>query len=400
MAVANGYGKVVTSGSVFMYDTGDTINSYMGEPTTNLINPNAPNIYTWWSRSIQTITQLSETYKGNPIYRVTLSLDTSEQTSYANSRWGAGTGWYMPYITYTANTPYIASVVYRPVSHSDLRVYGHPSNISGWGLTVDDSIDLDGGWKQHRIDRNYGTTVSDNRFHHMHAPTATTGQTIVIDITCSQIESKAHATPFVNGTRSATQGLLPVIGNSAIDLTNVSFDSNAQMVFDGTNDRITLTPSNYGITNQFTIEVICNPTQALATGMFNFLGTVGDRGIMCHWPWTDGNIYFDVHNTSGTFHRWYKTINIVNQTALYHIMINSSGQMIVKQNNVVLSPNNASTFSGTVAIGSTNTIGAFNPSGGNPWAGTINMFKVYNRALTDAETTQNYNKYKSRFNLS
>lgn len=35
MAVANGYGKVVTSGSVFMYDTGDTFNSYKGEPTFN-----------------------------------------------------------------------------------------------------------------------------------------------------------------------------------------------------------------------------------------------------------------------------------------------------------------------------------------------------------------------------
>ena len=35
MAVANGFGKTVTSGSVFMYDTGDTVNSYIGEPTTN-----------------------------------------------------------------------------------------------------------------------------------------------------------------------------------------------------------------------------------------------------------------------------------------------------------------------------------------------------------------------------
>jgi len=30
MAVANGFGKVATSGLVFMYDTGDTINSYIG----------------------------------------------------------------------------------------------------------------------------------------------------------------------------------------------------------------------------------------------------------------------------------------------------------------------------------------------------------------------------------
>jgi hypothetical protein len=37
MAVAQGYGKTVTSGSVFAYDVGDTRNSYIGEPTTNTL---------------------------------------------------------------------------------------------------------------------------------------------------------------------------------------------------------------------------------------------------------------------------------------------------------------------------------------------------------------------------
>ena len=36
MSVASGYGSVVMSGSVFMFDTGDTYNSYIGEPTTNI----------------------------------------------------------------------------------------------------------------------------------------------------------------------------------------------------------------------------------------------------------------------------------------------------------------------------------------------------------------------------
>ena len=38
MAASQGYGKIVTSGSVFAYDVADTINSYIGEPTTNLAN--------------------------------------------------------------------------------------------------------------------------------------------------------------------------------------------------------------------------------------------------------------------------------------------------------------------------------------------------------------------------
>ena len=37
MAASQGYGKIVTSGSVFAFDTADTINSFKGQPKTNLL---------------------------------------------------------------------------------------------------------------------------------------------------------------------------------------------------------------------------------------------------------------------------------------------------------------------------------------------------------------------------
>jgi hypothetical protein len=64
-----------------------------------------------------------------------------------------------------------------------------------------------------------------------------------------------------------------------------------------------------------------------------------------------------------------------------------------------MTPSGADTFTGNVSLGTTNTIGAFGSDGTTAWAGNIYVFKIYNRALTDAETTQNYNKYKTRFNL-
>jgi hypothetical protein len=388
---------------VFAYDVADTRNSYIGEPTNNLkyagdielndgitwtnsgtwtysnddTSVDKPNILGLDTQNLRIISGVT-TSEGSQHIGCAYCTGLTPSTTYTISLWfrQSRAGSNQPYFRTNINNNSLGNFNYK----GDTDATNWPTNqwiyitCTGTIQSNEDGIYLS----------NYiGSAVGDKVWYY--------GQ---------QVEQKSHATPLALGTRSATQGLLPLVGNSAINLADVSFDSNAQMTFDGTNDRITLTPSNYGITNQFTIEVICNPTQVLPTGMFNFLGTVGDRGIMCHWPWNDGNIYFDVYNTSGTFHRWYKTINIVNQTALYHIMINSSGQMIVKQNNVVLSPNDASTFSGTVAIGSSNTIGAFNSSGGLPWAGNIYMFKVYNRALTDAETTQNYNKYKTRFNLS
>jgi hypothetical protein len=384
------------SNLIFAYDTGDIKNSYKGEPTTNGVGAlngyNPLDLYTWAPNG-NTSTWTRDTSITSPLGGIPLKEVSSGTDSYSDT-YNSSTD---NIIAASSGQTWTVSVYALAAAGTNIQVWIFGANSSGNYIELDaNGFTATGVWQRISVTM----TFSNGSTAYIQARVATSTNGGVIWWDGLQVEQKSYPTQFVNGTRSATQGLLPIVGNSTINLSNVSFDSNAQMIFDGTNDRVTLTPSNYGITNQFTIEVICNPTQALATGMFNFLGTVGDRGIMCHWPWTDGNIYFDVHNTSGTFHRWYKTINIVNQTALYHIMINSSGQMIVKQNNVVLSPNDASTFSGTVAIGSTNTIGAFNPSGGNPWAGTINMFKVYNRALTDAETTQNYNKYKSRFNLS
>lgn len=388
MSVASGYGSVVTSGSAFMYDTGDTYNSYIGEPTTNLALFSVISGITFNADYGGTISQTADytvTYQGRPSLKV---VSISQWNIYKYPRPG----------NYTATNSTAFTFSWK-MKWSDGRV---PVLNNGYIYTD----------AQYFYPSVTVTAIEDGWYFCQCNTSGTNSPLWLTGFDCSQIgtcyitdwqaEANSHATQFTapGTTRSVTQGLLPIVGNSTINLSTVSFTSAAQMTFDGTDDRITLTPSNYGITNQFTIEVICNPTQVLPTGMFNFLGTVGDRGIMCHWPWTDGNIYFDVYNTSGTFHRWYKTISIVNQTALYHIMINSSGQMIVKQNNVVLSPNDASTFSGTVAIGSSNTIGAFNSSGALPWAGNIYMFKVYNRALTDTETTQNYNKYKTRFNLS
>ena len=405
MAVAQGYGKTVTSGSVFAYDVADTRNSYRGEPTTNVFvhygttgeGSGADNGVTFNVNGTGTFIRLGygQTFGGYTI--------KPEDVVYKYDLGAYGCHYHGSDIT-IPNGKYatFSFDYYISPGTADLGVgaslLANFENALGGGITLPNTNT--GIWQSVSFTSGptSGGTLRSLLYPGACGPRLASSGYILYKN--PQVEYLPHKTPFIQTTRSATQGLLPIVGNSTIDLTNVSFDSNAQMVFDGTNDRVTLTPSNYGITNQFTIEVICNPTQALPTGMFNFLGTVGDRGIMCHWPWNDGNIYFDIYNTSGTFHRWYKTINIINQTALYHIMVNSSGQMIVKQNNIVLSPTGASSFSGTVAIGSSNTIGAFNSSGGNPWAGNIYMFKIYNRALTDAETTQNYRHYKTRFNLS
>ena len=57
MAVRHGYGKIAGADAlVFVYDTGDTRNSYRGEPTTNLITDTTAFGSSFWNQKSGTIT--------------------------------------------------------------------------------------------------------------------------------------------------------------------------------------------------------------------------------------------------------------------------------------------------------------------------------------------------------
>jgi hypothetical protein len=404
MAIEHGFGASVTNGLTFAYDTIDTVNSYLGEPTTNLINPNNVNIYSWWTRNVASIVQLSETYKGQPIYRVSLSIDNGDMLYHIRERWGAGSGWYMPYVTFNANVAYIASVIYRPVSHPDTLVYGHPSNIGGWGRSVDGSIDLNSGWKKHRIDRNYAATVGDNRFYHMHTPSAEIGQTVTVDITHSQIEQKDHATQFTPTSRSATQGLLDLTGNSSINLSNVSFDSNAQMTFDGTNDSASVTlPSNIDV---YCLEMVWYNNNAIPNNdtviggpstyqtpiEFNGNGTGVHLGA-----WTGGFTNEAIHiwgSGGATSNRVFAGVGY------HHVVFNWNGTTY----DIWVDGINTTTYylSGTTPAGliTASSIKLGNDVNGYCFNGQIPITKIYNRSLSSTEVTKNFKKYQTRFGLS
>ena len=398
MGIAQGYGRAAGSDSlVFAYDTGDTRNSYIGEPTTNLINPASLGIYSWWTRAVQTLETLpNETYYGTPIYRLSLSLDTDEQRDYARSAGGAGTAWYAQYLTYQANTAYIASAIYRPVSHSDMTVKGHPSNIGGWGLTYNDSIDLANGWKRHRIDRNHGATVGDNKYYHLWAPSANTGDVLVIDITANQIEQKNHLTPFVNGTRSNTQGLLSIANNPTIDLTNVSFDNDAQFLFDGTNDTISVNSySAIELVDNVSIEYVYMrlSTDPILDVIANKYHSTGWE-LFCQ---TGNTFALAGRNGDGTYYSTSNPAYTIQNNQYYHLVAIKEG---VSWRLYVNGELYASLTAGSVGTWSNTGILQIGGEGNGYYPNMkLPVLKIYNRVLTQAEISNNYQHYKTRFNI-
>lgn len=413
MAVETGYSKTITSGSVFLYDTGDTVNCYKGEPITNQfqvqgtsgLGAAADNAVNFPVQGTVGFVRLGfgQTFGGYTIQQNDVVYKYPFNAAIGGCHYHGNTA-SIPagaYLTFTFDyyiSPDTNFATGNSIFLANVENYGGgalgggvnmPNYLKDVWQTVTFTVGPRGGGTGTQAMFLYpggcGGNIATNGFILFRNP---------------RVYWLPYDVPFVQGTRSTTQAMIDIVGGNTINLVNMTYGANNAISFDGTDDYISAGNSNFNITNQFTIEVLCNPTNIQPTGMFNLKGPSFDRGIMSHWPWVDGNGYFDIYNTAGTFHRWYANISsYINTFALYHFRVDSTGAMVVKRNTVTLSPISAANFSGTVNLGESNTIGAFHSNGGLPWAGQMPVFKIYNRGLTDNEISDNYNHYRTRFNL-
>ena len=225
------------------------------------------------------------------------------------------------------------------------------------------------------------------------------GLTDIVYIRNLQVESKAHATPFVNGTRSDTASLIDLKRTASIDVSDVSFDSNAQPTFDGTNDKIVIPAdsfSNIG-TGDFTIDLVFKNTK---TSNYSHFFSIKDQYHFALKMQNTSSRGIYVYRTSGL--STYGTINAYapSTTDYYHLVCKREGDNIELYLNGV----SKGTKSGWNNIDIENdtyttSIGTHTSSGSEFLAGEIPVVKVYNRALTSGEIADNFKAYKNRFNI-
>lgn len=394
MAVRYAHGKIATGGLVFAYDTGDTRNSYKGEPTENLLYTDA-NVYNLGATTDFPIhPPVKEVVNGTAVG----NLSWADHIRWYNYTIPAGTpitvsGWYMVHNT----NP---SIAYQ--NSARLIIY----SSAGYGGTVADP----GAWNTWKYFEVTYTTPSDTTsfrledagYDYYNADDAAN----TVAYTCNvQVEVKEHATPFVAGTRSATEGLLDLMGNVTLDLsTNQGYDSEAQIVFDGTDDHISGILPILGNGAPHTIELIMSPSINQ--------NTFGSRRD----PFTIGNAAthqyssLDVNPGNMNWYFYSRDTSFTNSPLMtagnyYHMVLSYAGGA---SNNV----NKRVWYNGveqTLSAGSTET--SLLPN--NPqfsigrdigrttahFPGEIPVFKVYNRALTEAEALSNFNHYKTRFGI-
>ena len=370
---------IVDDGLVFIYDTDDG-KSYKGEPTTNLITSGGIDFS---ERSGYTNLQTSQVVDSRSPsgYACEMEiLDGANINSAARSSFGQGTS--MP----SSGNAFVSILAkFEGGASSNIT----PKIYNGSGTAWQSLSPLDGG--------SAYLTSGYRRFGYYGAITANPGFSMAKGNSnkqtgqktrwhSPQVELKSHATPFVNGTRSATQGLIDRTGTATIDISNASFDSNAQMVFDGTDDIINtgLFAGRNPSTQPFTIEAIVKSDTTSGGRMWLDATSNGtNQRLYCaHAATGTGNpmgIQGSAWSSSG-----------VSDTDYHHYVIVMDGSVARLYNNgEAHSTKNYTSYQ----------LQALNIGGRNTyiWLGDIPIFKLYDRALTADEVLKNYNATKSRF---
>jgi hypothetical protein len=377
---------IIDDGLVFLYDTDDG-KSYKGEPTTNLIsgvaNPNL-SISGWYSTG----------------WNGSISVDTDEGALVLN----ATNGWRsMSYDFGVTNGTVTVQFDYKLKSAEHTNIYMivlNGTSLGSYTQYLDGS--LYPSLTEYKTYKKTFTTTTDSKICIVLRGTDNAGLTDEMFIKNLQVEQKSHATPFVNGTRSSTQGLLDRTGSSTIDISNASFDSNAQMTFDGTDDQLTV--NNVGIDNYseaFSYECVFKAEGTWANDRIsNIVGIIGSyAGHYGLGKSGTNTISFVVRDAN------YNVVSgTVSDTSAYHHLVgvwDQSNSQIRLYIDGELKSSATVTKTGTPDSSHLRIGGraAFGGSNGSYYHGDIPIVKYYKTALTTAEVLQNFNATKSRFGL-
>jgi hypothetical protein len=368
--------NIITDGLVFLYDTDDG-KSYKGEPTTNLNPFTLSDSGTDGSgqSSVGTRTVISDNY-----VRI---VDAASNTRQSHVITGL-----------TASTTYTISIGYKklvgtPTFRFQIQDYSGSSYLRTIKFTNTNEIGIEDkeGWQLASWTFTLGSDANAVRIWYQDGADYTT-YTHSFELQNPQLEAKSHATPYVDGTRSATQGLIDRTGTSTIDISNASFDSNSQMSFDGSDDIINtgLFSGRNPSTDPFTVEAMVKSDV-----------TSGSK------IWVDAT-------SNGSNQRFYSAL--IDSTS-HAIGIQGSAwsdptpgdtnwhhQVIVMDGSTAKAYNNGELAS-SKSYTSYTLAGGLNIGGrsGYRWVGQIPIFKIYDRALTQTEVAQNYNAFKDRFGL-
>lgn len=378
MAVAGGP-NLSENGLVFYYDT-DNGKSYKGEPTTNYaagraFTGNSPNVTT------TTVEDTLPDGSRGTVYEMNCQIvgDANRTISVGSFDVPANTTVTLSFYVKNIDCTGFGGNLYTPTLGRVLGGITYPTVYTDRWVRVETTYLIP--------DEGHATvTTSPQLFRD-----AGIGR---LRMTQPQFEYKSHATQYVDGSRSATESLYDFIGDGAIDVSNVSFDSNADITFDGSNDYVSLGDNSaWDFGQNGTLEMVVRPTNS----------TVNDR----LWCIDNNSSNLDAYLNGSSYNVYMHggvvgTTTPLTQNQYNHLAVVYNGGTIQIYVNGTAGTMTGTTTGYSITNPSANNsnlyLGCYRDLGYNLY-GDINLFKIYNRALTAEEVQNNFNGIRSRFGI-
>ena len=410
---------------VFGYDLGDTDNSYRGEPATNLITSGLPGYFgsggeTLYQERLYGLKSDSRVFQRNYINNPA----TSDSSTFNNNG-----GLYKDFTTSTLNsaTRYV-QISFDFYMVTRYRTFGSSTRgLNGYlGITNTDSTtdtyfwdtrysngsgddwsnkaEYEGKWQKVSLiaalrgDKN---PASINAMY-IYYDRFTQGEGIFTNFVMTETATlPTGPVRYTAGTRSATEGLKDVTGNSTINLTNVSFDSDAQVDFDGSSDKINLSDASHlkFAGGSFTVEQIL-VVDSISSKQRTF--SKGSSGWSRGWhaairptQW-EFELSDGVSSPGNSF-----LISTTTTVGTNHVVWAIEGGATAKLYINGVQAGSTQTITEGIDFATTTStvgIGAYE-LGGEYFNGKIPYTKLYSKALTASEIKSNFNAIKGRFNI-
>ena len=399
--------KVVTEGLVFGYDTGypvvsgssDTYRFNLGEPTTNVLNDTiqvAGTGTSLGSDSFGEFIQLGDNTSGYSRFQLpNISLSSNETYTwsfelYATETFDRGSNNY----SFDQN------------EYSDQYTGNDASRVS-FSQSQPNSIPA-GQWTPFRLTVTMKDNLTNARagdYFRFYYPAFQNKKVYYRNMQFER--DKDHKTPYAGqgGSRSSTGALIDLTGNRTVDLSDVSFNSDAQMTFNGTDNFIELDTTLSGLIGS-SPSAVSFEFVAKADNLTNPIGISGDytsppsTGFGIKRSSSNNKLEFRVYATGGIPS---STTDIPTDSYFHGVCVwdgTGTGEHRIYFNGVL---ETTDTSAGTTWNHSNGNLRIGDIYGGmgvpGEWQGGIPLFKVYSKALTDEEVANNFNAIKNRFNL-
>ena len=284
---------------------------------------------------------------------------------------------------------------------TDFRMYPEQAG-GGAGASYD--LTKKGTWQTLKYSGRVASTTNFRMLCYV-LSAFTTGYAMFTNV---QVEQNAFVTPFVNGTRSNTQAIVDLTGNNTLTATSLTYASDNTFSFNGVGDYITVPSTALALTSwtqPWTLGVwMYVPASATWSDGANQSHFVSKGQTNGSWGIIRGTNNNSIHAAIRTDAAVYQTGGSITRDAWYNVVGTWDGVSTVSTyiNGVLADFATATTLTGVpdtgnLLIGGSTT--AWTGSPGIYYTGKLPNVTGYNRALSAAEVSQNFNALRGRYGI-